>query len=276
MKMAKTNDKDINARIIEQAINLGASAAGIANVNALKNSPSYFLFGKLDRFNGVGTKDSGKLAAGQIVWPSTAASVVVVGVEHPADKPELDWWRDGLEGGTTGNRILIDINSSLSDWLEKEQGFKTHRLSYHIEKGGIFLKDAAVMAGLGCIGKNNLLVNQIYGPRIRLRAILLDAALPSTRAVEFNPCKGCEMPCRTACPLAAFQKKIYHGSELGLDKLPGRSGVYSRQLCNVQMENDIGNSEKIEIREQRRLGKLIKYCRRCEFACPVGHDPIEW
>jgi epoxyqueuosine reductase len=42
------------------------------------------------------------------------------------------------------------------------------------------------MAGLGCIGKNNLLVNQIYGPRIRLRAILLDAALPSIRAVEFN------------------------------------------------------------------------------------------
>ena len=46
--MGKINDKEINARIIEQALNLGASVAGIANVDALKNSPSHFVFGKCE------------------------------------------------------------------------------------------------------------------------------------------------------------------------------------------------------------------------------------
>ncbi len=268
--MAKISDKDINARISEQAINLGASVAGIANVEALKNSPSHFVFGKLDRYTCVGMKDSDNGAPGQISWPDNARSAVVVGVKHPENKPELDWWQDGLQGGTPGNRILIDINTELSEWLEKENGYKTKKLPYHIENGGIFLKDAAVMAGLGCIGKNNLFINPAYGPRVRLRAILLDAELSSTGAVEFNPCKGCDMPCRTSCPQAAFQKKIYHKAELGLDELPGRSGVYSRPLCNQQMEIDISNCENIEVKEHDRPGKLIKYCRLCEFSCPVG------
>ena len=268
--MGKISDQDINTQIIEQAINLGASVAGIANVEALKKSPSHFVFGKLDRYHPAGMKDSGNAVSRQIAWPENAGSAVVVGVEHPEDKPELDWWQDGLRGGTGGNSLLLDINSRLSAWLEKEKGYKTHKLPYYIENGGIFLKDAAVMAGLGCIGRSNLFVTPDYGPRVRLRALLLDVELPATGAMEFNPCKGCDMPCRTACPQAAFQKRIYRKVELGLDALPGRRGVYSRQLCNVQMEMDINNCEKIVIEESDRPGKLIKYCRLCEFACPVG------
>ena len=268
--MGKKSDKDINAQIIEQAMSLGASLAGIADVNSLKISPSHFIFGKLEKYSGVGTANSSEVAAGRIAWPDSAGSAVVVGLEHPADKPELDWWQDGLRGGTLGNQILMDINSRLSDWLEKENGYKTFKLPYHIENGGIFLKDAAVMAGMGCIGKNNLFVNQNYGPRVRLRAILLDAALSSTGAIEFNPCKGCHMPCRKSCPQSAFQKKIFRPSELGLDELPGRSGVYSRLLCNQQMEADMGYCEKKESKGSGLSGRLIKYCRKCEFNCPVG------
>lgn len=268
--MGKINDTGINAQIIEQALNIGASVAGIANVAALKNSPSHFVFEKLDSFDRVRPMDPGDAAPGQIAWPDNAGSAVVVGVEHPEDKPELDWWQDGLLGGNPGNRILMDITSSLSDWFEKETRYKTYKLPYHIEKGGIFLKDAAVMAGLGCIGKSNLFVTPDYGPRVRLRAILLDVELPASGAVEFNPCNGCDMPCRTVCPQAAFQKKIYRNEELGFDELPGRSGVYDRLLCNQQMEMDIRSCEKIEVKEINRPVKLIKYCRRCEFTCPVG------
>lgn len=268
--MEKTDDNDINALIIEHALNLGASVAGIANFNALKNSPSHFIFGKLKRYDGVGTAEAGQVAPGQIAWPQNAASAVVVGVEHPEDKPELDWWQVGLRGGTPGNRILMDINSRLSDWLEMEKGYKTHKLPYHIENGGIFLKDAAVIAGLGCIGKNNLFVNPTYGPRVRLRAMLLDAELTSTGVIDFNPCNDCDMPCRTVCPQAAFQKKLYRKAELGIEELPGGSGAYDRLLCNHQMETDIKNCETIEVNEHDRSEKLVKYCRLCEFACPVG------
>ena len=263
-------DKDISSRIIDQAKKMGASVAGIANVHALKNSPSHFVFGKLERYKGVGTKTSGKVKCGEVYWPEFAGSAVVVGVEHPPDKPELDWWQEGLQGGTVGNRLLMDIISRLSHWLETKLGFKAVSLPYHVENGGIFLKDAAVMAGLGCIGKNNLFITPDYGPRVRLRAMLLDVELSATGVADFNPCHGCDMPCFAACSQAAFQKKIYHETELGLAELPGRSGVYSRHLCNLQMEIDIGNSEEVRTAEQDVIVKITKYCRQCEFACPVG------
>jgi epoxyqueuosine reductase len=185
--METLGDKNYINPIIEYAINLGASVAGIANVDALKKSPSHFIFGKLDRFDTVGRMEAGKVAPGQIDWPANAGSAIVVGVEHPEDKPELDWWHYGLRGGTPGNQILMDINAKLSEWLEKKKGYKTRKLPYYIENGGIFLKDAATLAGLGCIGKNNLFVNPDYGPRIRLRAIILDAKLFSTGAYELPP-----------------------------------------------------------------------------------------
>ena len=118
--MSKMNDKDIHDLIIERALKFGASVAGIANVDALINSPSHFVIGKLAGFRGVGTADSGNLAPGEIAWPDSARSAVVIGVAHPENKPELDWWQEGLRGGTPGNNILIDINARLSDWLEKE------------------------------------------------------------------------------------------------------------------------------------------------------------
>ncbi len=261
---------DLSARIIDQGQKFGACLVGIASFDALTNSASHNILGKLDRPKIVGLKNLGQAMPGDIGWPAFAKSIIVIAVEHPADKPELDWWQDGLLGGTPGNRLLINITSRLSEWLETEKGFLTKELPYHIEKGGVFLKDAAVMAGLGCIGKNNLFVTPDHGPRVRLRAILLDAHLPTTGVMDFDPCKGCGMPCRAACPQGAFQKKIYRANEFGLKQLPGRSGVYDRMLCNYQMEKDIGNCEKIEVEARVRPTKLVKYCRRCEFACPVG------
>ncbi|MEJ2169035.1 MAG: epoxyqueuosine reductase [Desulfobacterales bacterium] len=263
-------EKDTGIRIIDHAKELGASVAGIANVQALKRSPSHFVFEKLERYEGVGTQVSGKVKPGEVYWPEFAGSAVVIGIEHSQDKPELDWWQEGLQGGTAGNHLLMDINSRLSDWLEDKMGFKTLKLPYHVENGGIFLKDAAVMAGLGCIGKNNLFITPDYGPRVRLRAMLLDVEFPATGALDFDPCRGCAMPCRTACPQAAFQKQIYRRTELGLNALPGRSGVYSRQRCNIQMQVDLRNAENIRVNEQNTTGKLVKYCRLCEFSCPVG------
>ena len=68
-------------------------------------------------------------------------SVLVIGLSHPKDKPELDWW-DGK--GTPGNRSLIDIIERTSQQIEEEMKIKTHKIHYYVEKGGIFLKDAAV------------------------------------------------------------------------------------------------------------------------------------
>ena len=149
---------------------------------------------------------------------------------------------------------MINAADDLAEWVEEKLNSKPRPLPYSVEYGGIFLKDAAVLAGLGTIGANNLLVNPEFGPRIRLRALFLDMELVPTGPIEFSPCKSCDMPCRRACPQRAFIQDSY-----------------SRDICRKQMRLDEahrGLSEKMVKKDLR--GMCIRYCRACEFACPVG------
>ena len=259
----------LNSQIIEMARELGACAAGIADVEALKKSPSHLIYPHFGRYksclNNEVPRDSG-----EVLWPPSAKSAIVIAVEHPEDKPELDWWQDGLKGGTPGNKELMTIVARLSDWLRKEKNYEIKGLPYYVVQGGIFLKDAAVMAGLGCIGKNNMLVIPEYGPRVRLRAAFLNIKLPASVPSDFDPCPACDMPCRKICPQKAFQKKIHIDNQFGLSQLPGRSGVYSRPLCKDQIEIDIENANKAAKENQHGLIRLVKCCRLCETSCPVG------
>jgi epoxyqueuosine reductase len=128
------------------------------------------------------------------------------------------------------------------------------------------------MAGLGCIGKNNLLVTPQFGPRQRLRVMLIDADIPATEPIDFDPCLGCAMPCRKACPQKAFDHVVYSKEEYGLSLLPGRTGRYNRFECNRQMDTDVAGFEMIPVEGRDLMSKQVKYCRECERACPVGTD----
>ena len=101
----------------------------------------------------------------------------MIGLSHPSDQPELDYFvrKDGFRyGNSEGNRRLMDISRRLGDWFE-EEGIQSRDLHYYVERGGVFLKGAAVLAGLGTVGLNNMLINPDYGARIRFRAHLIDA-----------------------------------------------------------------------------------------------------
>ena len=290
--MNSVSSSELTEKIVEKAKSLGAAIAGVASVESLKESPSHRIYPKIGMNLKVHWQDAkDDVKPDEVTWPADAVSVVVIGVEHNADKPELDWW-DGK--GTPGNRILVRINKKLSEWIENTFSAKTYKLPYFVEKGGIFLKDAAVMAGLGCIGKNNLVITPGYGPRIRFRAILLDREAKATGPLEFKPCEDCKQPCRKACPIKAFQNTVYSADALGQSILPGINGTYDRVTCNVKMEKDIeeavmaipaGDEEHQEVRlaidEFEEGVKVkpkgvkepyccVKYCRGCELVCPVG------
>ena len=218
--MPAENNGELKNQLKEKAKELGACSAGIADVQALKQSPAHLIYPQIGGYKSFLNDDIPR-DSGEVVWPQNAISVIVIAVEHPEDKPELDWWQDGLKGGTPGNWELMTIVSRLSEWLAKETGYEAQGLPYYVVQGGIFLKDAAVMAGLGCIGKNNMLVTPDYGPRVRLRAALLDIKLPATGPSDFDPCSACDMPCRKICPQKAFEKKIHIDNPFGLRQLPG-------------------------------------------------------
>jgi len=261
----------LSREIMAHSKMFGADLAGIANVADIKQSPSHKMSKKMPAFDGVGTQSVKGRKRGIVQWPESAKSAIVIAIKHPPEKPELDWWVTGFSAGNTaGNRLLISVVNKLANFLEKELGIRGFKLPYHIENGGVYMKDSAVIAGLGCIGKNNLLITPQYGSYQRLRVMLTETELPSTGPLDFDPCLKCPMPCRKACPQQAFSTKIYTKEAYGMDQFPGRCGGYNRFLCNRQMEIDIANAEAIEIEGQAAMGKIIKYCRKCEMACPVG------
>jgi len=72
-------------------------------------------------------------------------------------------------------------------------------------RGILSLKQAAQIAGLGYIGKNYLLINSSYGPRLRLGGVLTTAKFPPDPPVQQSECPdGCQA-CLEACPPQAIQ-----------------------------------------------------------------------
>jgi epoxyqueuosine reductase len=261
---------DAVIQIIGKAKEMGAAMAGIASAELLKKSPSHQLLRKIgNEIDGVSFNHSTR-------WPGGVMSAFIIAVSHPYDKPELDWWS---AKNSPGNRILQRISKEMSIWIEEELDIKTHILNYSVLKCGAYLKDAAVLAGLGCIGKNNLLVTPGLGPRVRLTGMVLEEELAPTGPIDFDPCDGCEEPCRKACPQNAYEEVVLSSVETGVDNLPGRDGRFSRASCLTQAGKDVMESgislDELQfngdyVEDESQDEYIIKYCRRCELACPVG------
>lgn len=236
------DEEKLSLQIIEFIRSFEGFCAGIAAFEQV-------LFGR--SYDAI-SEDAGDIRELYNDTNGSTRSVVVLGYHHPEKEPEMDWWKNG---NTAGNRKLMDVSSQVIHLLEMKYRRQASALPYHLERGGVFLKDAAVFAGLGVIGKNNLIIHPKWGPRIRLRAILVEGDLQPTGQLElFSPCVNCEKYCQTACPVDAFIDDVYH---------------FSR--CNRQMQNDIFNKTLDDTPDAEGFRHFItKYCRACELACPIG------
>ena len=233
-------DKNLKDQIINQAVAIGASLAGIVRSEDLKKSSSYDLYEK-NPYYATYTKTP--------EWTIDDRSILVLALYHEPKKPEMDWW-DTRPGGTLGNKALIDIQKRMKKWLVEELKIQSKNLLYRLEEGGIFLKDASALAGIGIIGKNNLLITPIYGPRVRLRAMFLDADLEPDQPLDYHPCSTCSMPCIKACPQHALS-----------------DDHFERDYCNLQMKIDVENPHPLTNHPDIMA---VHYCRACELSCTVG------
>ena len=108
---------------------------------------------------------------------------------------------------------------------------------------GLFLKEAAALAGIGPIGKNNLLITDEFGSQVRLRSLVTNAPLtcgePITKSEYCNECNICI----DSCPPKALS-----------------TGKYVKEKCREYLINN-----------RRKLSEHVFIdCNLCIESCPVG------
>lgn len=141
------------------------------------------------------------------------------------------------------SQLLDDISIELAFKLE-EQGYEAIPIptdepyeywdsENRRGKGILSLKHSAQAAGIGCIGKNTLLINKKYGNRLYLGALITNAELKADN-LESNLCpEKCDI-CINACPQSALdgitvnQKKCRQAC---CSVTPGGGFVYSCNTC---------------------------------------------
>lgn len=159
--------------------------------------------------------------------------------------------------------VLIIEASELENEINKqlENILMDYSISYEIPDQGqksqkelvapFSLKYSAVHAGIGWIGKNDVLITKEYGPRVRLSAILIDYDFPLNDPIKISKCPDNCLICVKACPHNALTGNKW---EINLK----REDIINYNLCN----------------EKRGLfnGTLDRkhFCGYCIVSCPIG------
>ncbi|MFZ5801446.1 MAG: hypothetical protein ACOY3D_08775 [Candidatus Omnitrophota bacterium] len=119
-----------------------------------------------------------------------------------------------------GFRALPIPASQIVDW-QKQTAHLSHR-------------QLGVLAGLGWIGRNNLLVNEKFGSQFRLVSILTDAPLAASKPVK-KDCGEC-FACIAVCPAGAIKEKprdFDHLKCLALLKDFQKQHIVEQYICGI-------------------------------------------
>ncbi len=208
--------------IKEKAIKWGADLVGFANI---------------ERFNRYPQENRP---------PERAETVIVLAIWM--EDPILDlylhlpsWEAQNKPSRAFEDEILRGVSLRLSLLLEREK-YWAEPAPY---EPGMYLKEAGVLAGLGVIGKNNLLITEKYGPRIRLRIVNTNAPIkPDPIIINRDFCRKCNL-CIDSCPAKAFS-----------------TGKYDKDTCLSYCQTNLEKVSKYS----------VLWCMQCSNVCPIGRQ----
>lgn len=216
-----TRDKTLTNRILDYSNEIGIDIIGFADPRQFhrfpeKNRPEHYL--------------------------QNSKTVIILGL-FLYDTNLDAWTQNQIEGKRRSyhfmDAVIENLCYKINIFLSAEK-YKSEVISYG---PGLFLKDSAALAGIGPIGRNNLLITRPYGAQVRLRALVTTAPLVCGDPVlESTYCKGCDK-CVTACPAHAFP-----------------DNVYNKELCYKYSTTHLK-----ELSQHTSI-----WCNACIDACPVG------
>jgi epoxyqueuosine reductase len=153
------------------------------------------------------------------------------------------------------NILLDKIAQSTEQFLRgKGCGAKARAATFEEDKSTLTAKlphkTVATRAGIGWVGKSNLLITEKYGSAMRLVTVLTDAPLSAGKAINSSRCGGCT-ECVDACPAYAITGNNWQAG------LP-RESLVDVFTCRNKMREMAANF----------IGETKSICGMCIIVCP--------
>jgi len=167
---------------------------------------------------------------------------------------------EGIEGQPTPHyfhhyqrvNILLDTIGLIVTSSIQELGYQampipaSQIVDWKTQKGHLSHKHVARAAGLGWIGRNNLLVNEKFGSRIRLVTILTDLPLviDSPSSENCGSCRACLKVCPTEA-ITESQEDFDHFRCYEQLRLFTKTLHFSHNICGVCVKACRGKNQKM-------------------------------
>ncbi len=191
-------------------------------------------------------------------YADTYASALVFAVPYGKQLSKVTYTEEEFEQGIQGARGVLETVVE-----EIEAVLRRRRAKYWIppvaqenetELRALFsFKTAAARAGIGWFGKNDVIITEKYGPRVRLSAILIDEAFEYDHPITEGRCPDSCTKCFDICPCGALKNRQW---TLNTD----RSEMIDFRKCNRMRSAFIP-----------KLGRK-NACGLCMAVCPIGQD----
>jgi len=169
--------------------NLGIDLFGIADINKIKKD---FALSKslLERFDKA------------VCLGLSLSKGILEEIENAPTRLYFHHYR-------TANALLDQIAFKVSSYIQKKGFFvlpipASQIIDWQNQKAHLSHKKIGYFAGLGWIGRNNLLVNKTVGSQFRIVSILTDMPLKTDEPAK-EACGECRL-CIDACPVNAIRE----------------------------------------------------------------------
>ncbi|AOY76218.1 epoxyqueuosine reductase [Clostridium formicaceticum] len=156
------------------------------------------------------------------------------------------------------DQMTFKITNQLQQWgylamaIPASQSINLEGWNYR----GLFQhRTAATKAGIGWIGKNNCLVTEEFGPRVRLGTVLTNMVFDYNEAITMSQCGECNL-CVKLCPANALKGKTWKPEVL-------REEMMCPDTCSNHMKN-----------KYKHIGRGA-VCGICIKACKKGKQILK-
>jgi len=241
----------------KKAIEVGFATVGVSNPDMLSGLPHGKVWNVYTLSNPEEELPNVKsvILMGYYVWDK-AFNIQVDSARLRDVGIHSDIQRQAVESYQLYYEVMKNKAWIMTDYLTK-RGFES------IQSLSIPLKTSAVKCGLGCQGKNTLLITPNYGPRVRLISVLTNAELDVDEPFKEDLCQSCQK-CVIACPTKAlepYRLKI------------NRCMTYSAENSSASdVDQDVKELEQKLVPTPTPCSYIE--CTICIEACPIGRNQV--